>query len=276
VTRSTGTTAAVALVDDDELQLMGVAGTENGTAVKSIQSEPSAVTNVTQYFERAIALSWRDMNADVFGKPEMKRLMTDAQKKLQMDIEKAFLLSEAQVTSGTQTITGGVPHFVTTNVTDLSGVALDEANFNLWLANCFLRNQSGTRNVRIFCGTNVMQSVDGFKADILRLSPTDKDLNISVKTYTTSSGTVELVRHGMLDDTVGSQASMGRWGGAAFFINFDYAGRAVYKGGELDLYRNIETPGTKGTKMQWVVDQGLYLANETSHGILKNCANPYA
>ncbi len=265
-----GTTAA-AMLDNDELAILGTAAADGATSVASITSEPTQVTNACQIFRRAFEMTGRDISADTFTDDEKVRIMRDAHDAVQMDMEQAYLFSTGIATSD-PTATAGFVKWATTNVTNMGGVALDEQSWNTFLKSVLIRNYGSRKNMVLFAGDNVCEALDSFARDVIRYKSDDEMLGIAIGEARSSFGTVKVVRHGLLSDTLGSQAGLGRWGGRAFLINFDYFGKAVYKNRGLNLYSNIETPGTDGKKWEYLGDEGLWMAAEEVHGHLKGCA----
>lgn len=274
LTRGAGGSTAAAILDDDRLAICGTAMADGGTAPDGISSEPTAVTNYCQIFKRAIELTGRDEHADVYGgKGELARLMKDANEAIMNEIELAYLFSTGG-TATDPTITKGLDGHITTNLTNMAGVVLDEQSFNTFLQKVGRYNygKSSKKSV-LFAGTNVLEAIETFKRDSLRFTNSDEFLNLAVTGYGTSFAQVNIVRHGQLDDVLGSDKDHGRWGGRALYLNLDFVGRKVYNGRDMNLYKNVETPGTDGKKHYWMTDEGMWLASETRHGWIKGAAS---
>lgn len=271
-TRGFGGSTAAALLDNDELHICGMADTDGNTAPSGISSEPTQVTNALQIWKKVVELSGRDINADNYGEDEKVRAIADIHESLMLEMETGYLFNTGISTSD-PTMSAGFDKWVTTNVSDLAGVELDEQSWNTWLRNIGRYNHGKSmKRSMAFVGTNICEALDSFGRDVVRYEANDETLGIKAMSYQNSFMDLKLVRHGLFDDNLGSGASYGRWGGRALFINFDYAGRAVFKGRALNLYDNVELPGTDGKKWMYMADEGLWVAAETYHGIMKGCA----
>jgi len=277
VTRAYAGTSGAAMGDNDELKFLGMADTEGNTAPAAKSSEPTKVQHYVQTRKMAVELSRRDLNADVFGEDEKARIMRDQLNSLRNRIEQHYLFSNGYQSTD-PTVSYGLPGRVTTNVTDMNNVALDEQSWYTWLKNCSINNAVDSSKVFVFVGSNISEALDSFGRDVIRYAPDDKKLGLACSQYQSSFGTVTLHRHPLLDDTKGSGASYGIGGGRAYYLNMACLGRLLYKGGpggsgDYRLQPDVEATGTDGKKWQWIVDEGLIVMSEHKHGILREAAS---
>jgi hypothetical protein len=270
VTRGVGGTSAAAMNNLDELEIMGMADTEGNTSQNGISSEPNILTNYCQIFRQPVEISGRDMESENYGdQKELVRMMKDADEAIRRQREKAYLMSNG-ISSSDPYITAGLRYWVTTNVTNCGGAALDEATANTFIKNCMRRNH-GARNTVFFAGENILDAFDGFARDNIRYEADDKMAGIAIGKYQNSHGVLNIVPHYLLSDTLGSGASFGRWGGQGFFVNLDNVQRAQFGGRGLSWRKNIELPGTDGEKHELLTDEGLAVYLEETHARIKGC-----
>jgi hypothetical protein len=135
VTRGIGSTAA-AMLNGDELYLIGTAQPENDTSKPSRFDVPSKVTNNTQIFRTPFEISGSLQASGFQASPaEWPRQARNKGIEHAKDIELTFLLGRKSATTPGATedrTTGGVLSFITTNQTDAGG-DLSEAEFNAFM-----------------------------------------------------------------------------------------------------------------------------------------------
>jgi hypothetical protein len=146
VTRGIGSTAA-AMLNGDELYLIGTAQPENDTSKPSRFDVPSKVTNNTQIFRTPFEISGSLQASGFQASPaEWPRQARNKGIEHAKDIELSFLLGRKSATTPGATedrTTGGVLSFITTNQTDAGG-DLSEAEFNAFMLQV-MRYGSGSK-----------------------------------------------------------------------------------------------------------------------------------
>ena len=135
VTRAIGSTGT-AMLEGDELFIIGTAQPENDTSKVARSKTPSLVENNTQIFRTPFEISDTGMNVGYMVMPkEWDRLQQNAGIEHAKDIELSLLTGHKSATNPGSTedrTTGGVLSFITSNQTDAGGT-LSEAEFNAFM-----------------------------------------------------------------------------------------------------------------------------------------------
>jgi len=265
VVRGHGGTTAAALEDDEDLQILASTFADGSGAPDSLTSEPTRVLNYLQIEKESVDLSGRNLETDNYGPEEKARTHKLATRRLMMKEEKSLLFGRLDdgTAGATRVTTGGVYHWVTTNITNPAG-PLPESSLNTWIKTLYRRNQGN--NLMCFMGSTVMDAIDGFGRDMIEYRPNDTIGGIAIGRYRNSHGELAFVKHGMLTEVFDDSAT---WPGVAIALNMDNVKKASWKNRSMMYKPNIQTPDVDGVKDQWIDDFGLYLGNEKSHGILK-------
>ena len=268
VTRGIGGTTAAAMTALDELLIMGLADTEGNTHTSSISSEPAIKTNYCQIFKAAIEASGRDIESDNYGEDEWDRMKSDCVEQIQQQKEMQYLFFNG-ISSSDATITAGIEYWVTTNVTNQSGL-LTEAALEDWIVRWMRRNYGADNDLVTIAGENFIKALDGFARDSIRYGPDDTKLGMKVAKWRCGFGEISVMPHGLLTP-MGSGIAASDLGGRgyAFGLNLKNLGERTFKNRGLRYEKDIQTPGTDGMKAGYMEDVGLWLANEKSHSIFK-------
>ena len=265
VDRGVGGTSAAALNANEVISMHSFAAPDGDTSPESVTSEPTVVTNATQIFRASFEMSRRLRGLETYASDEEDRVSRDALRHLNIMREQTFLFGPG-ISLTDPTITGGVFHWLSTNVTNQAGVALTESGFYTIVQNWFLRNRNRDKMV-LFAGENLLKAMDGFGRDVLRYTPDTTVLGVKVKGYQTAFGTIMLKPHGLMtrlggDDTAANKGAAS-W---AIGLNMERVGRAQYGSeGALTLNKDIQENDRDGSKAEWISDEGLWLGNEKAH-----------
>lgn len=270
VTRGIGSVSTAAINASEVLAIMGHADTDGNTAPRSITTEPNIKTNYCQIFRTAVEISGRDMESDNFGEDEWQRCWDDAMRRHTREIEQTFLFSDGAASSEPN-LTNGAQGLITTNVTNNLGADLTEAGWNTVLRNWLRRNQAESdSNLFFFVGELLNKALTNYGRDQLRYDTSDRVFGIACKKYMAESGQViNLIRHPLFsplgsDETA---ANLG-WQGHGMGFNASKIGRVNFKNRIKKLQKDIETPGTDGSKSAILDDCGFWMATEKSHCLL--------
>lgn len=275
-TWSSVATTAASINSGEELQIIGSAFPEASTAPNGISTEPSIVTNYCQTFRYSIAASGRDMESNVFGSDEWKRLNNRAAEAIQRQKEMAFLTNNF-LNANDPTVTGGVEYWISTNITNANGSLTESSLADI--VRVWMRHNYGETNLVCFAGEMFTATLDGWGRDSLIFRPDDTMLGFEAATWQSSFGRLKIIRHGLLSqvgsgvpysDNIGSAGSFtnngsGGWEGYAFFLNMSNLGEVSWQNRTLRKEPHTETPGVDGEQDTWLEDCGVFMANEKSH-----------
>lgn len=269
VTRAfgTGSGAAATINDAEELQIQGSAFAENSAAPSGISSEPNMIQNYCQTFRQSVELSGRDEMSENYGGDEYARLVKDAKEAIDIKIEKAFMFNEAYYASD-PTMTKGLLGWISTNSTNQAGV-LDEVSLATYNRGFQRHNVGRAKDCITFCGDNVRTALDAFGRDALRLRPADDMLGVKIQSWQSSFGELKFMQHALMSPLGSSQTAANRGRiGMMISVNTQLVGKRTFKGRGMKFSKNIEVPGTDGTKSGWTADVGLAVYSEKSMALM--------
>ncbi len=274
---SGGGAAEANLSTGDVLTITGFSSEEGAEAPDSITSEPVFIQNACQHFRKAVKLAGRDISSEVYGPDEETRVLEDALDSFRMQQELAFLLSKGVVLTGTRTKTGGVQHFVTSNVTNLLGNVLTEPDWND-IGRAWLRRNFNSPNLTIMAGEKLRAALAGFGRDSVRYKAEDDVFGLACSSYTFDAGNnVKIIPHGLLSPlgtsqaTGGTDATIASGGleGYAFCLNMKDCGKRVFRDRGFKLRKNLPlTNGADAILHEYGEDCGFHLASERRQAIV--------
>lgn len=265
VERSKGATAAYSLADGDQLVVVGNAMAE-GSAVPTFKyTKKTNVVNYIQIFRDPIELTDVQSVVDSYGGNDRTYQRMKIGIEHRRSIEHAFLFGDGfEDTSGSQTRRGtkGLINWITTNVTDFGDV-LTQADFETWLRGVFrYGNSMGGRQRTLLCSPIWISAINFWANQSLNLEPNDKVYGLSMASYLTGHGKVNLVNHWLLQDFT----EFSQYAFAIDPMNIRYR----YLPG-LDTKLHVDTQAKSDAK---IIDEyrsyvGEELQQEQTHGIGK-------
>jgi hypothetical protein len=190
---------------EDELAAPGANAQVEGADFSGIIQAPTARVrkgNYTQIFSKGYGVSGTQEVVLKAGiKSEIAYQMAKAMKEIARDVEYAIITNAAAVAGDATTARqmGGIPAFVTTNVTDAGGVALTEDMLNdaiqaSWKA-------GGEPDTVVVSGKN-KRAISGFTAGVTKtVSADDKRLIAAVDVYESDFGMVKIIADRWMPDT---------------------------------------------------------------------------
>lgn len=266
VKRGWGTTSAGSIADDAILMVVGDANQEGASLPEAITREPVEKYNYTQIFREPVKLTETEAATDLY--PEGNDMKTKREIALQVHkrkIERAFIFGEPKEDTTTYSrpvrATGGIVHYVTTNVTDAGGT-LTETEFEDWVASAFTK---GERKMG-FLSPLVASAVSFWAKNKLQVAPEEKTYGIGVIDYVTPHGTLKYTVEKMLADN-------STWNGYSIILDLDRVGYRYLAGNGINrdtkLRPNRQAAGDDVLAEEYLTECGLFLANEDFHAVLK-------
>ena len=264
VTRSIGSTAAVAAAAGDQIHIIGNSNAENATSRDMLSTIRQAKYNYCQIFRHPFGYTGTAAVTSQFGQkdPEMEKAKQLIEHK--KDIELSFILGEAdEDTSGThpQRTTGGIESFVTTNVQGMGGT-MTEAEFNDFMRRVFRYGS----NERVGLLSPLLSTVmSNMAAGKLQTRQDDKTYGITLTRYQSAGRVIELVEHKLLNnDSLTDLSGIAGWG-----LFLDIADLSIrYMNGRFTVLKeNIQANDVDGREDEYLSEVGLQLEQERKHGI---------
>lgn len=266
--RSHGTPAAAALLDNDDIFVIGSANAEGADVGIPDEWQETHVWNLAQIFRTPFGASrTRSATKTYTGSGSRASLRAESGKMHAIDIERAYLYGvRAEVGSGPSTLartTGGFLEFCTSNVLDLSGATLSEPDMEGWLEDVF-QHTAASDSRTLFSASAVISAFDMIGIDKLRIDPSDKTYGLAITQYKTAHGVLNLVKHRLLENGAGATG----WGSWGLAVDLSRVKDRVFQSTQLKVDR--QSPGRDGWIDEYLTESGPCIMNPEVHGILKN------
>jgi hypothetical protein len=266
--RGLGASSAAALVDNDDLWVIGSTWKEGADVGVPDEWQEDHKYSYTQTFRTPFGASRRREGSASYTGQTRARVRGEQMVTHALDIERAFMFGvKAEVVSGNDifTTTDGFTSVVTGNALDLLGSSLSEPDLEGWMEDLFEFTAGGDSRT-VMASPAVITAFDQLGTDKLRLVPSDKMYGISVKQYMTSHGTLNIVKHRLLVDGPGG-AGYGDW---AFGVDVKQLKARPFAGGTTKLLPNRQGNGVDGWIDELLTDIGVQIKGAELHGTMRN------
>ena len=263
VVRGIGSTAA-AIVDNDELYIIGSAQSENDTSKTAASDVPSKVTNNTQIFRTPFEAS-DSLRASGFQVAPAEWNRQSQMKAIEhsKDIELSILLGRksANTVSGKQNrTTGGALSFISTNQTDAGG-DLTEVEWNAFLLQ---QGRYSTQSKLALCSGVGLSSLQKFPAGKMQWKQDESSYGINVGHFYSPFGSLNCVWHRLLEGT--------KYGGYIVVLDMDEVAYRYLGNDELSrdtkVLTNRQPNDQDGRKDELLTECGLQFGQQRKHGVL--------
>lgn len=266
VVRSVGPTAAAALLDNDDLQIIGNAyaeGSLSGTEKSHVETYPF---NYTQIIRTPFGVSGTEAASENYTGPDRPRLRAEKSIEHMIDIERTILFGERDIdttsTDNPRRYTGGFLSFATSNLKNFGGV-MTEAEVEDWCEDLF--HYTAGSDTRFIAAAPLPISVlDMLGVARLQLVPRSETLGLSVKQFVTSHGTLMITKHRLLED--GYTSGQG-YGGYMLAVDPNKLAYRFLRGRDTKLRMDIHAPDMDGFKDEYLSEIGWEVNNPQVHGV---------
>lgn len=262
--RGVGSTAA-ALLDNDELYIIGSAQPEGDTSKPARSSNPVNVFNYTQIFRKPwdSTGTWRATRNQTSPK-DWDHQSKKAGMEHARDIELAFLFGyRSEDTTGSQPrrTTKGAIRYVTTNVTDAGGT-FTETELNTVMRGAF-EYDAGSSKVA-FASNLALGVVNAFAMGKLETRQGESTYGLKITRYLSPWGTIDIVPHPELRGAV--------YGGYILILDMDEV-KYRYLANEDEnrnthVRPNIHERDRDGRKDELLTEAGLQFGLEKRHALV--------
>ncbi len=258
---------AAAILDNDELMIVGTASAENALSREARSDNPVKITNYTQIFRDSIEASETWRGSETFTSPDdWTRTVAKTMIVHKLKLENTYWHGKPSedTTGAPLRTTGGAFHFIQTNRTDMGGT-MTEAEFFGGFSNAF---RYGNQNAKMaFASRLAVDVVNGFPRGKLEVVQGDNDATygLSIMKFRSPHGTLNFVTHNMFEGAV--------FGGYIAVLDLSQLRKRpmrAHGGGTRDTHTNehIETPGQDGRKDEILTETGLEFGLEKTHALM--------
>lgn len=261
--RSFGSTAAATMKVTDGLFIISDASEEGATARNINITRTSEEYNYTQIVKRTIGATGTEIETTLYGGPDLVRMRKQIATEHALDLEKLMWLGERTLTTGTNGLpkrgTGGILEFITSSeayVQDQGG-PLTAVDFNTFLMEGFTY---GSPEKTLFVGGTVSAAIDEIARGQIQTKVGDRKYGLSIRTWETSSGTINIVRNPLFVNELA---------GYAFLLDLDCFRLRHMKNRDTRLILNVQAPDADGQVDQLITEMGLERKESAKCALLK-------
>jgi hypothetical protein len=264
VVRGVGSTAAAALVDNDDLFIIGPSIAEGASVGVGNDYQEQWKFDYTQIYRHvAEATETQQWVKNYIGQPRT-RLRREKAVEHKVDIERSFLFGERNRDTSTPgapiNYTGGFLYWATANAKNAGGT-LTESEIWSWCESLFAHTASGPTRT-LFASALVCSVIDLLAGARLQTVPKDETYGIAVKEWLTSHGRLLIVKHRLLETGAGGQG-YGGYGLAADMRQLRYR-----YGRNTQLLTDRQAPGDDKWTDEYLTECGLEFKLPAVHGVL--------
>jgi hypothetical protein len=269
IARGVGSTAAAALVDNDDLQIIGNAYTEGSLSAPEKSHIETFPFNYTQITRTPLGVTGSEMVSENYTGPDRARLRAEKNIEHRIDLERTALFGERNVdtssTANPRRYAGGLFYFLTgaTNTTDMGGIMTDP-EVESFLQNVFAHTGSG--NNRLFLASPLLITViDQIAMGRLQVVQGADVYGLSIKQWVTGHGTLNIVKERLLENGAGGTG----YAGFGLALDLDKIKFRFLRDRNTKLRMDIQAPDLDGIKDEYLTEAGWEIANPLVHGIVK-------
>jgi hypothetical protein len=253
-----------AINSGEELLITGSAQPEGDTSKPARSGIAAKVTNYTQIFRESVELTGTWLASDTFTSPDdwarQVRLKAIEHRR---EIEYALFVnhpSEDLTGSQPRRTTGGLRHFITTNVTDAGGT-FTEAEF--WAALRPAFRYGGRRKV-LFGASLPIAVINQFAMNKVQVqqSANVNTYGLNITQFQSPFGNLNVVVDYNLEGTT--------LGGEMFLVDMDSLEYRYMQGRDTHFRDNIQAPDADTRKGEYLTECGVVVANEQKHARVTN------
>jgi hypothetical protein len=268
VSRAVGSTSAAALVDNDDLQILGPSFAEGAALGSEKSHQPTNPFNYTEIVRTPFGETESERQSQTYVGGE-KEMMAEKLVEHMIDIERKMWFGERNLdtsdTAKPRRYMGGVLYWATSNIKDF-GALMTEPELEDWLQDVFSYTASGESRT-LFASPDWITELDQLAAGrIQTVSDRNATFGIAVKQWITGHGALNIVKNRLFENGAGGQG-YGEYAVALDTGKLTY----VYLGDRnTKLRKNVGDPGDDGYTHEYLTECCLLFKNKEVHGIGKN------
>jgi hypothetical protein len=271
VTRSWGTVAAAALVDDDPLWIIGNANAEGAGAPEMRTTKIVPKFNYTQIFREPVQVTRTENDSKLYGGKDLARLRRKHGVEHMMQMERAAWFGEkAEDNSGAtprRTTEGILPALETAGsgavLTDLAGAALTANAIDTWTQDLF---RYGSSTKFLFCSRMALTSISRLAKTegVLQMFPSDQVYGMAIWTWVSPHGVLKVVLNNLFTET----ETDGRYSGWMVGLDLADISWVVFNNADTKLLLGRQDNDVDGEIDEYLTEAGLKLIHTRQHGAL--------
>jgi hypothetical protein len=267
VVRGWGATAKAALVDNDQITILGSVFAEGATSPASKTTKKVKRSNATEIVRSAWELTNSEIATELYGPQDVAFQQMKVGIEHAVDIENKLWFglylddtSGSTISSVSVRSTGGIDEVISTNDSDFGGV------FNMVTFFSFAEDvfRYGSNSKVLFAAPSVVSNISLEGIKYLELVPKDQTFGLDINRLLTPHGSLMVVKHNLFEgDTYGKRA---------YVVDLDNVGYRFLRGRDTKLMTNIQANDKDSRKDEYLTEMGLVRKLEKTHGRITNAA----
>jgi len=266
-----GETADVAGASGDPLMIIGTAFQDAATFPGALSTTETTDFNYIQLFMTTVEVGNQAEMTRLYGGKAKAHLRNLKGIEHISGIELGQWFGELEQQTADETpandVRGsrGVLEFLRANGQNQTSGTLTESEWEKWLAKVFTYDSATPRVV--FASAIIMQALNSFGRDKIRLVPSDETYGIQISKYLSTLGDITIVPNHRVFEKDPDASVTGYSGHAVALRMKDLAYKYLANGGDTKLYEDVKDD-FYGTKDVYVTNCGLELKLVKMHGVL--------
>lgn len=258
VVRGYGLSPAAAITEGMAFHRMGNAMEENSLSPEPKSKQPVKLYNYTQVVRTPLAGSWQlEHDPTRAGGNERNRQRRDKSIDHKLDLERIMLFGEPKEDPDEKRrLTGGVLHFIKSNVMDVGGV-LTDADMEQFCEILFTSAPSTRKRKLLVCAPRILTQISGFAKEKLVTKQDDTTYGVAITQYRSAHGALNLVT---------SYTFEKEYAGMGIAVDMDH----IFYRPRRDTYlrTNIQENDRDGWKDEYFTEFGVKVELERTHAVL--------
>lgn len=265
VVRAIGTGNSAMLDGDTLVFLRSVS--EDGSDIGTLKSvKETNIYNYTEIMRRPFGWTRRQAGMGMYGgrDPQTERKWQGIEH--EKDKENMFYFGRRYSRTGSggklETYSGGLEHFITSNIWDLNGIKPTERAWIEFMEEAMRwgmgGNQSGSGTKYLFASSRWCSEMNSWALDKLEYRPMDTVLGIKAMEYQSPHGKIMVIKSPILDYAHQDYA---------FLVDLNHVRYTYFD--DTSLLKDREANGIDGVEEEFLSDIGLEVTIESSHALLK-------
>lgn len=271
IVRAVGSTVAAAMVDNDDLQIIGQAYAEGANKGAEKSHQESAKFNYVEIFRLPFGVTGTQDATENYTGPDRQRLRIEKMVVHKIDLERSALFGERnEDTAGTVgttdnpiRYTGGLLYFLTSNATNAGGV-LTEPTVETFVQNIFGHTGGSADSRLLLASPLVISVIDQLAAGKQMLVPREKTYGVAITQWVTAHGTLLINKHRLLENGAGGQG----YAGFAIAVDPRACSFRYMRGRNTMLRKDIQNPDADAWTDEYLTEAGWEVHNPELHGVV--------
>jgi len=265
VVRGYGSTAAAALVDNDDLMCIGNANPEGSSYPEMKGVNTQEVFNYTQIFKTPVSLTRTAADQKMYaGGDEYTRRLKKAGVAHGLSMERAFLYGEKSIDTTTSSdgpirMTGGILSFINTNVRSDVDHNLTQAEWEAFLNDLAFAN--GSQKKLVLVGGIIAQALNQWMYNKVSYNKNMMKYGLRLMEYECVNGVANITHSRLLDTYAAGK-------GMAVVVDIENIKQRPFVNADTKLQKDIQAPGQDKKVSQYLTEVGLQVELEETHALL--------